>query len=53
MQYCTLMALNINQVPQTTFLGVIVDEKLTWKQHTELVCGNMVKSINYILLIPH
>lgn len=36
------------QVPQTKFLGVIVDEKPTFKQYTELVCKKILKSVDIL-----
>lgn len=37
--------IKINQVTQTKFLGVIVDQKLNWKNHTRHVCRKIRKSI--------
>ncbi len=38
----------ITQVPHFKFLGVIVDEKLTWKLHIEQVCKKTMKSIGIL-----
>lgn len=35
--------IGITQVPHIKFLGVIVDEKLTWKHHIEFVCKKTIK----------
>lgn len=40
--------IRINQVPIVKFLGVIVDEKLTWKHHIQFVCKKIIKSIGIL-----
>ena len=38
----------LSQVSSIKFLGVIVDEKLTWKCHIELVCKKTMRSIGIL-----
>ena len=38
---------NIEQVNQTTFLGVIIDENLTWNSHLNLIYKKIMKSTVY------
>ena len=35
---------NIKQVKSITFLGIVVDECLTWKYHIELVSKKIIKA---------
>ncbi len=35
----------ISRVNQTTFLGVIIDEKICWKPHINNVCTKLAKSV--------
>ena len=35
----------IEQVKQTTFLGVTIDNKLTWNEHTSVICNKIAKRI--------
>jgi hypothetical protein len=47
---------NIEQVNQTTFLGVIIDENLTWNSHLNLIYKKIMKSTvysDYISKIRH
>ena len=38
----------ITCVTKTKFLGVIIDNTLTWKEHISHICGKVVKSIGII-----
>ena len=35
------MSTNIMCDQKKKFLGVIIDNKLTWKEHTSYICGNV------------
>ena len=35
---------NIKQVKNTTFLGIVIDECLTWNDHLDLVAKKVIKS---------
>jgi hypothetical protein len=37
---------NIEQVRKTTFLGIVVDECLTWNDHLEQISKKIIKSCN-------
>ena len=39
----------IEEVRQTKFLGVILDNKLNWHAHCEYICGKMSKGIGIII----
>ena len=39
----------IEEVRQTKFLGVILDNKLNWHAHCEYICGKMFKGIGIIV----
>ena len=39
----------IEEVRQTKFLGVILDDKLNWHAHCEFICGKMAKGIGIII----
>lgn len=36
---------DFERVSETKFLGVVIDQKLTWKQHTEYIKGKISKSL--------
>lgn len=36
---------NVFLVPQTRFLGVLIDKKIVWKKHIDFICGKMMKCI--------
>lgn len=38
----------VEMVTKTTFLGVIVDEKLTWRDHINMLCNKMAKGIGIL-----
>ena len=38
----------IKRVPYVKFLGVIIDEKLSWNQHTDVVCNKLAKNIGLL-----
>ena len=40
---------NINQVHETSFLGVVLDENITWKSHISYIASKISKSIGIIL----
>ena len=39
----------INEVDKTKFLGVLIDNKLTWKQHIAYVSGKIARGIGMII----
>ena len=41
--------MNINQVHETSFLGVVLGENITWKSHISYIAGKISKSIGIIL----
>ena len=43
----------ITRVRATQFLGVIIDEKLTWKDHTSLVRSKLSKTVGILYRIIH
>jgi hypothetical protein len=43
----------IKQVKSTTFLGVVIDECLTWKDHIDLISKKMMKASSIISRILH
>ncbi len=43
----------IKQVKNTTFLGVIIDEHLTWNDHIDLIMKKVIKSTGIISKIRH
>ena len=40
-------------VRATTFLGVIIDEKLTWKDHISLVRCKLSKTVGILFRVRH
>ena len=44
----TICGTNIDRVESTKFLGLIIDEKLTWSKHVEHVSINVSKSLGVI-----
>ena len=38
----------INEVDKTKFLGILIDNKLTWKQHIAYVSGKISRGIGMI-----
>jgi hypothetical protein len=43
----------IEQVRKTTFLGIVVDECLTWNDHLEQISKKIIKSTAVIVRIRH
>ena len=43
----------INQVKNTTFLGVVLDECLTWKDHINLISKKVIKASSIISRVRH
>ena len=39
----------INEVYKTKFLGVIIDNKLNWKDHISYICGKKARGIGMII----
>ena len=37
----------IDQVVRTTFLGVVIDNQLKWKEHVSLISGNNFQEYRY------
>ena len=40
---------NIVRVPRTKFLGIILDENMSWKYHIEYICNKVSKCIGILL----
>ena len=38
----------LNQVKNTKFLGVIIDENLSWKAHIDMLCEKISKTVGII-----
>ena len=45
------MKKNIERVFQFCYLGVTLDENLSWQQHVEIVCSKVSKRINFLVRI--
>ena len=43
----------INQVNEITFVGIIIDNKLDWKSHINMVCTKLSISITILNKINH
>jgi hypothetical protein len=43
----------IRMIESTKFLGIIIDSRLTWKDHITYVKNKLVRSIRTINLIKH
>ena len=43
----------IDQVVKTKFLGVVIDNKLNWKEHVSLISGKISRSIGVIIKAKH
>ena len=43
----------IDQVVKTKFLGVVIDNKLNWKEHVSLISGKISRSIGMIIKAKH
>ena len=43
----------ITRVRATQFLGVIIDEKLTWKDHISLVRSKLAKTVGILYRVRH
>ena len=39
----------INEVDKTKFLGILIDNKLTWKQHIAYISGKISRGIGMII----
>ena len=44
---------DIKEVQKTKFLGVIIDNKLTWKEPISYICGKISKGIGMIIKARH
>ena len=45
----TIIGQNIIRVHNTKFLGVIIDESMSWKHHIEYICNKTSKCIGILL----
>ena len=52
-QNLELNGINIERVNQTRFLGVMIDDKLSWKQHTNMVLSKTRSSLSAITKIAN
>jgi len=43
----------LEEVVKTKFLGVIIDNQLTWKEHVNLICGKIARDIGILLKSRH
>ena len=43
----------LEEKPNVTFLGVIIDNKLLWRDHIKLVCSKISKSIGILCYLRH
>ena len=43
----------LKQVKNTTFLGIVIDECLTWNEHVDLIAKKVIKSAGVIAKIRH
>ena len=46
-------AMNIKRVDVVTYIGVTIDEKLTWNAHDENVCNSLLKLFGIFKQMPH
>ena len=42
---------SLDLVSETTFLGIVIDNKLSWKAHIKLICNKISKSIAILRLL--
>ena len=49
----TIDGRKIDQVVKTKFLGVVIDNKLNWKEHVSLISGKISRSIGMIIKAKH
>ena len=49
MDYISIDGHRIEEVKQTKFLGVILDNKLNWHAHCDYICSKMFKGIDIII----
>jgi hypothetical protein len=40
---------DINRIESTTFLGVVIDDKMSWKLHINNICNKVSKGIGILL----
>ena len=45
--------MNIKRVDVVTYLGVTIDEKLTWNAHVGNVCNSLLKFFGIFEIIQH
>ena len=50
MDYISIDGHRIEEVKQTKFLGVILDNKLNWHAHCDYICSKMSKGIGIIII---
>ena len=39
----------LSEIDKTKFLGVIIDNKLSWKEHVNYICGKIARGIGVII----
>ena len=40
--------LTVEQVRIFKYLGVVINETLTWRDHIDMICGKMTRSLNLL-----
>ena len=48
-----LDGLSLNRISSTKFLGVLIDENLTWENHTEAISKNISKNTGVLTKLKH
>ena len=43
----------INEITETTYLGVVIDNKLTWNAHIKHITNKISKSVSLLIMLKH